>query len=114
MGAGLALELSKAPPAEDADEEEEEEEEVARGCGDNCCGISAGVSGSRAFLQELLMCCSGSGESADVNVRAADEATPLMFAADNGDKEACEWLLAAGADARLLDQDEDSATAWAE
>mmetsp|Transcript_54471 Transcript_54471/g.129837 ORF Transcript_54471/g.129837 Transcript_54471/m.129837 type:complete len:246 (-) Transcript_54471:65-802(-) len=49
-----------------------------------------------------------------VNVRDESGATPLMFAADAGDEEVCEWLLAAGADTTLKDDDGDTAAVWAE
>ena len=56
------------------------------------------------WLESLLL---------EVDVRSAQGATALMFAADAGDKEVCHLLLWAGADVTATDEDGDDAKAWA-
>lgn len=79
-------------------------------CAEGCCAPVATGPGGRRLLQDLLKL---PAVAAAVDVRSADESTPLMFAADAGDAEVCEWLLAAGADASLRDEDGDVAAVWA-
>lgn len=80
-------------------------------CPAGCCGAVSKGYEARMFLKDLL---SLNEHQHVVNVRSSDGATPLMFAADAGDAEACEWLLAAGADVAALDNDGDSAATWAQ
>lgn len=75
-----------------------------------CCTPKAPHPRARAFLRALLRT---PGAKAAVDVRSADGATPLMFAADGGDLQVCLWLLSLGADASMLDDDGDTAAAWA-
>lgn len=88
------------------------------GCAASCCAAGAvSAPGSRAFLRDLIAFVSRRvaprPPGALVDVRSDDNSTPLMFAADAGDIEACEWLVAAGADASAKDSDGDTAAAWA-
>lgn len=83
---------------------------VADECAEGCCAPGRASPASRALLREVLghpRCRRA------VDVRNADGATPLMFAADAGDREACEWLVDAGADATLEDSSGETAAAWA-
>lgn len=109
--AGTALpprraELHKAPDAPDS--------LLASAADCECCKPEPAGPGARGLLQRMLgdlaTSCSG---AAAADPRNADSATPLMFAADAGDKEVCEWLLAAGADPNAVDADGDTAEAWA-
>jgi len=64
----------------------------------------------RAFAHAFLRSAKA---QRSINSRTGEGATPLMFAADCGDKELCRWLLEAGADASLMDEDGDTASDWA-
>lgn len=100
--------LAVAQPQEPPTTAEEEEEEGPVGCA--CCEPTAAGKEARPLLRRVLE----AARAADVvDVRSSDGATPLMFAADAGDAEACGWLLAAGADPTLEDDDGDRASAWA-
>lgn len=81
------------------------------GCG--CCAPESAELGSRELLRRMLGELGRSAGAALADARNADGATPLMFAADAGDSEACEWLLAAGATLAARDADGDTAAAWA-
>mmetsp|Transcript_109884 Transcript_109884/g.309923 ORF Transcript_109884/g.309923 Transcript_109884/m.309923 type:complete len:274 (-) Transcript_109884:193-1014(-) len=80
-------------------------------CAAQCCApTSLGGADNRRFLREVLLRPEGAQA---VNTRSVTGATPLMFAADAGDSDVCEWLLAAGADCNQRDEDGDTAAAWA-
>ncbi|CAJ1438084.1 unnamed protein product, partial [Effrenium voratum] len=83
-------------------------EEPEVGCG--CCHSAAEQTRDPALslLRELL-----SRPGLQVDLRSAQGATALMFAADAGDVAACAALLAAGADVKATDDDGDDAAAWA-
>jgi len=81
------------------------------GVGCECCVESPAAPASRVLLRTVLNDLTRRAGSVDT--RNSDNATPLMFAADARDREACEWLLAAGADPAAKDDDGDTAAAWA-
>jgi len=76
----------------------------------DCCQPAPANPASRPFLRKLVTKLAN--EEA-VNTRSSDDATALMFAADAGDVEACNWLLEAGADFAARDSDGDTAASWA-
>merc|ERR1711957_971538 len=78
-------------------------------CG--CCAPEPARPGSRGLLQRILTDLER--QSGCVDSPSDDGATALMFAADAGDREVCEWLLAAGADLAAKDSDGDTAAVWA-
>lgn len=80
------------------------------GCG--CCAPNPARPGSRGLLERILLDLQRR-QGARVDAPSDDGSTPLMFAADAGDREACEWLLLAGADPTAKDGDGDTAADWA-
>mmetsp|Transcript_6428 Transcript_6428/g.15950 ORF Transcript_6428/g.15950 Transcript_6428/m.15950 type:complete len:273 (-) Transcript_6428:115-933(-) len=82
----------------------------AEDLGCSCCRMEPAKMESRELLRKML--ASSEGRAA-VNIRSADGATPLMFAADAGDHEFCELLIALGAETDVVDDDGDTAEAWA-
>lgn len=88
---------------------EDHPEDADTGCG--CC--MAAPASSRGPGLELVRLLLDRASSAAVNLANLDGATPLMFAADAGDDEVCDWLLEAGADRTLKDSDGDTAADWA-
>ena len=86
------------------------DEEHPVGC--RCChSASASARGpALALLQVLLNCQEG---RLAVDVCTSQGSTPLMFAADAGDRDVCLDLLKARADLSLKDCDGDTAEAWA-
>mmetsp|Transcript_120836 Transcript_120836/g.353033 ORF Transcript_120836/g.353033 Transcript_120836/m.353033 type:complete len:286 (+) Transcript_120836:78-935(+) len=79
-------------------------------CASSCCSGNTPGSESRPFLREVV---DKRSSPQVINVKSADGATPLMFAADAGDAEVCELLLTARADPALRDDDGDTAATWA-
>lgn len=75
-----------------------------------CCEPAPAAPDLRAFLWRVLETAAAAGL---VDVRSADGATLLMFAAEAGDVDVCDWLLSAGADPASRDGDGDVAAAWA-
>merc|ERR1712216_268235 len=99
--------------AADADREEDEDEERENASEDGCgCCIQA-PAGSRGVNVEVVRLLLETPRKEDVNLTNSDGATALMFAADAGDEEICNLLLAAGADKSLKDEDGDVAAQWA-
>eukprot|EP00927_Polykrikos_kofoidii_P040866 TRINITY_DN34857_c0_g1_i2.p2 TRINITY_DN34857_c0_g1~~TRINITY_DN34857_c0_g1_i2.p2 ORF type:complete len:129 (+),score=28.61 TRINITY_DN34857_c0_g1_i2:207-593(+) len=95
-------------------------EETDSGVGCGCCRTEPARPESRAVLQRLLAAlprpsrdARGADALAPVDARATDGDTALMFAADSGDREVCEWILQAGADVTLKDDAGDTAASWA-
>eukprot|EP00446_Apocalathium_sp_SHHI-4_P037814 CAMPEP_0177324178 /NCGR_PEP_ID=MMETSP0368-20130122/17140_1 /TAXON_ID=447022 ORGANISM="Scrippsiella hangoei-like, Strain SHHI-4" /NCGR_SAMPLE_ID=MMETSP0368 /ASSEMBLY_ACC=CAM_ASM_000363 /LENGTH=299 /DNA_ID=CAMNT_0018783999 /DNA_START=60 /DNA_END=959 /DNA_ORIENTATION=+ len=84
---------------------------AATDCG--CCKPEPAKPECRDLLHRMLKCRTGLRGEGVWDVRSADGATPLMFAADVGDRETCELLLATRADASIKDSDGDTAAAWA-
>lgn len=82
-------------------------DEYQPGC--DCCVQQQSDIKNRDLVRKVLITRNG----ATVDARASDGATPLMFAADAGDAEVCQLLLAARADPTLKDDDGDTALDWA-
>merc|ERR1711924_545131 len=75
-----------------------------------CCCPAKATPEMRQLVRAIL---ATSKAARSINVRTDVGATPLMFAADAGDADLCQWVLKAGADRTLVDDDGDSAAAWA-
>jgi hypothetical protein len=92
---------------------------TAQNAGDDCGQIGMGDCGCQApkahpDMRHLVRAILNTTKAArSINVRTEDGATPLMFAADAGDMEVCRWVLNAGADVSIKDEDGDTALAWA-
>jgi ankyrin repeat protein len=76
----------------------------------DCCAPAPASPEMRQFVKALLQ---SRKVASCIDARAEGGATALMFAADAGDDEVCDWLLAVGADTSLVDDDGDPAAFWA-
>lgn len=111
--AGTALSNCSAREGEGQHAPHDSGSSLLAGSHSGCCAPAPAGSGSRTLLHDALAHLVGAAGVAAVNARGVDGATPLMFAADAQDRQACEWLLAAGADPTVKDADGDTAAAWA-